>query len=161
MWHTERLIGDNWTRVAPWGNKENAIDSASFLADTCKVPTRVVDSLSLIVVWDSVEEGLADQAHGGADQAQGAEGAEELTPEELAEEWAHENANASFPAEVPTQAPEVYRVITNVRAHPIHTSTFSTLADARACLAARRVNCPGAGTYHFIVDADGYVIPSP
>lgn len=68
MWHTQRLIGENWTRVAPWGNVDNAIDSASFLADTCKVRTRVVDSLSLVVVWDSVE--------GATDQAQGAEGAE-------------------------------------------------------------------------------------
>lgn len=148
MWRTERLIGEKWSTIARWGNVDNAIDSASYLADLCKIRTRVVEVFSSAIVWDSVDGRV------------GTEGAEELTPEELAQEWAHENANATFPAEVPTQAPvEEYRVITNVGAHPIHTSTYTSLADARACLKARRVNCPGAGTYHFILDSEGYIVP--
>jgi hypothetical protein len=55
MWHTERMVGAGWVRIAPWGNVDNAKDSAQFLADSTGYRTRVVDSLSLLPVWDSVE----------------------------------------------------------------------------------------------------------
>lgn len=55
MWRTERLIGKEWKTIARWGNVNNAIDSASYLADLCKIGTRVVEVYSSTVVWDSVE----------------------------------------------------------------------------------------------------------
>lgn len=128
MWHTERLIGATWTRVAPWGNVDNAKDSAAFLADLAKVRTRVVDSLSLIVVWDSVEGAPSDDLNTQAP-----------TVEEVTEE---------------------YSVITAVGGTPIFTVKFPTLEEARANLAASRHNLPGRGTYHYILDSAGFLVPT-
>jgi hypothetical protein len=54
MWYTEHKKDGTWRRLATWGNVDNAIDSASFLADLCKVATRVVNE-SGCQVWPTVD----------------------------------------------------------------------------------------------------------